>query len=249
MCPLVDTFDDDDSDARMEAEMDSLRSERDSILNHSHPALKVELAQLAAVRDTRLRVACDARKLRLADARARAKAENRNANAQCTAAKAALRTHMLRRAAISRTTFVKSDAGVARKRQRSFVHALERQGVLRLALAPDAVNADLAAAKLAADRAVDADFIVSGGERVHTARGILHIHDEVVEKGHIVAVWQSKSGTLPKWHGEVVGINRKEISIRTSDNQTHKVFVKELKQARFVIKRDYDGNGLRNKKL
>ncbi len=247
MSPQVDTIDKTEG-ARIEAEMKVVRVAREAILNQTHPELKAELAKIASVRETRLRVARDARTLRLADARARAKAESRNAMAQYTAAKFALRTHMLRRSAISRASIAKN-TGSVRKRQRSFVHTLERQGVLRLALAPDAVNADLAAAKLAADRGVDADFVVPGGERVHTARGILHVHDDVVEKGHTVAVWQGKAGTLPKWHGEVVGINRKEISIRTADNQTNKVYVKELKNGRFVIKRDYEGNALRNKKL
>lgn len=89
---------------------------------------------------------------------------------------------------------------------------------------------------------------------VHTVHGRLHFHDAVFEKGYTVAVYPNKPGSLPRYHGEVVAITRKEISIRINDGKrdapsTAKVGVSGLKTGKWVIKRDKDGSSLRSKKL
>lgn len=249
MLPSVAGIDTQD-DANMGAELEVLRDERDQICGESYPALQRELEQLDAVRKKRLRVADDAKALRMADARARAGQEARIADAEYRAAKSALRAQLLQSAASVR------QGGITKRRPRagSFVKSLERQGMLRLALAPDDVTADLAAVRRGPAPEVTPGGTGDWAPPVHTVHGRLHMNDGgVFEKGDIVAVYPAKPGSLPRFHGELVAVTRKEISIREADTkreppQTFKVSVTSLKSGRYLLKRDMDGS-LRNKKL
>lgn len=248
---------DEKRDGEHEEQLAQLRDEREMILAQTHPDLVSELAVLRTARTARLKVACDARAYRLADARARAELDARVARSEFAAAKAALRAQMLGanggvrkrvdalRAALPLPA---SPAAVVRRRRHvttsrvrplattlssRFVADLERQGVLRLALAPDDVNADLATVLRSVASAVapqgapaaehgaaaqDPYASMNPNEHVHTSRGILHYHDDVFEKGDTVAVYPSKIGSLPKYHGPILAINRKELTIRSGEN-------------------------------
>lgn len=222
---------DGEEDAKLAQQLETLAAEREQIKALTHPALSGGLKRLRTTREMRRQVISDARVLRLCDAGARFKMERQLYEREFSAAKVALRTQVLASAAALRRD---TAYGIAKPRSKApysgsevkmmkFMRALEKDGLIRLALSPDVVTADLAAVRkgTAADRLPERERSqpVTFSEKIHTSRGILHFHDDVFEKGHTVAIYNNKPGSLPKYHGEVVGINRKEIQVRVSDSK------------------------------
>lgn len=262
------------------AQLRALRDEREAILDLTHPDLQPELANLRRIRAHKQQVEADKATYKRADSRARAASERLSADSEFEAAKADLRVAMLAsngavrrrvdalrapRSSVKRrrpSSSATSPRRVVRRTETpAFVASLERQGVVRLGLSPDEVNADLAAAMRSVDvartRALppgatagsSEGAFAPAGERVHTSRGTLHFHDDVFEKGDTVAIYANKPSSLPKYHGVIQVINRREVNVMSGEAGGHKVMVSHLKSGRFIMKRDPTGTALRNARL
>lgn len=137
------------------------------------------------------------------------------------------------------------------------VTALQREGVVRVALTADEINGDLAALLAtydAAQRARGAErreaAAASGEGRpggaaaarsndVVVARGVLQLHAETYAQGDHVAVLSPKSAS-PKYIGWICSINSKEVQIRDVRDVAHRVYVSHLRNNRLFLRRTCD---------
>jgi hypothetical protein len=135
--------------------------------------------------------------------------------------------------------------------------ALEAQGLVRVSLAPDEVNRDLAlilarvdqaraagGSQAAAARAADAAAGSSGAigaasrkmDAIHSSRGILHFHNEVFEKGDSIIAFAPGKPSSPKYAGVIMSLNGKEIMVRShranadGKQETNRVYVSHLRK-------------------
>jgi hypothetical protein len=143
--------------------------------------------------------------------------------------------------------------------------SLEAQGLVRVKLAPDEMNRDVALILQrmdAARHAGTAGGTGAGGvgalsagvgaigavaarkktEAIHSSRGILHFHSEVFEKGESVVAYAPGSLHPPKYSGIIMSINSKEIQVRAHTNgsdgkpETNRVYVSHLRKDTIRIK-------------
>lgn len=137
--------------------------------------------------------------------------------------------------------------------------SLESQGLVRVALAPDEINRDIAViiARLDAARANSTphtapaprtESVTTGvltprkSDSIHSSRGILHFHNEVFEKGDNVVAFLPNKSHPPKYAGVILSINSKEIQVRShrpgpdGKPETNRVYVSHLRKDTIRIK-------------
>jgi hypothetical protein len=137
--------------------------------------------------------------------------------------------------------------------RRQLAGTLEGQGLVRVGLAPDEINRDLAlilsrmehsrattGAIAAAVHGSNAAGSVVGSSRktdpIHSSRGILHFHDQVFEKGDSIIAFLPKKQSSPKYSGVIMSLNGKEIMVRShkpnaeGKQETNRVYVSHLRK-------------------
>lgn len=265
----------DDSDKELEAELKTLELERADILQDVDRAESKLFRDLECQVKLRMKNAGGHRDLQLQNCHGHFRTDVQQARNEFTRGKRRLQSGMLDMAAERRRRLDALRLSGATKRRRRtraferarvralergrargvvgaskaepFVNGLERQGLVRVALTPDEVNADLEqilrgmdsvrmngsaatllqmggdAATATAVAAAAAAAATAGGKgadsnKVHSSRGILHYHDATFEKGDRVAVLHNaRPKPTARFAGTVVSVNAKELCIRGDD--------------------------------
>lgn len=241
------------SDEWYEEELKKLEKDREKILADAGRKISEMFPHLECQIKLRLKTAMDYRDLQLKNAHNHYKIEVQQACNEFERGKRRLQSAMLDIAAERRRRLeVTRNGAISKKRRRGrtstndrfrsskpsiksqpFITSLEAQGLVRIALTPDEVNADLEgilqgvdSAKLNGFPALLVNTPQEGGipkqlEKVHSSRGILHYHDATYEKNDRVAVY---SNTRPKptlrYEGTVISVISKEITIRSDDGKS-----------------------------
>ncbi|PXF49832.1 hypothetical protein BWQ96_00484 [Gracilariopsis chorda] len=257
---------------QLDADLELLRRERNQIIAAADAPRSSLLRGLHAVMKKRLQLAADHRDLQLANLHAAFVLELQQATNELQRDKRALRARMLAHATERRRRLYRiRGANAARRRRRgrgapaergaallcaarmgglgSFAGALERQGVLRVALTPDEVSADLGvlldsvdvANRGCAGRETDAlgDGSGAASDRIHSSKGTLHYRDVSFEKGDQVTVFTAaadgkrSSSVL----GVLMSVNAREIHVRAQDGTHHRVAVAQLRTGKLALKR------------
>lgn len=244
-------------------ELQRLESEREEILSDAKLKTSSVFGHLEHLVKIRMKIACDYRDMQLKNMYNRYNSEVKLAWNEFQKGKQLLQCNMLQSSCARRkrleshlrenynpTIKKKSRRGRLSNaciRSGKTIEKLELQGLVRVALTPDEVNADI-------------DGILNSGcgglvkknnsvtaAALMVSKGILHYCDGIYEIGDWVVVYHNcKARPTVRYEGMVVSVNCKEITIRSgngaatgavSTDVAHRIFISQLASGKLILKR------------